>query len=73
MFFSKPRTHHFEPEKLQLTLQLSDRALPLTIVTSARAKRLTLRIEAGGKGVRATIPPRTSEEEVMHCNISGID
>lgn len=66
MFFPKPRTHYFVPEKLQLTLQLSDRALPLTIVTSARAKRLTLRIEAGGKGVRATIPPKTSEEEVLN-------
>lgn len=53
-------------KKLQLTLQLSDRSLPLTIVRSARASRLTLRIETGGKGVRVTVPPTTPETEVTN-------
>ncbi|WP_297323135.1 SprT family zinc-dependent metalloprotease [uncultured Bartonella sp.] len=50
----------------QLTLELSDRLLPLTIVKSERAKRLTLRIEAGGKAVRVTVPPSTSQNQTMN-------
>ena len=64
MFSSLTRSPDLKSEKLQLTLQLSDRSLPLTIVKTARAKRLTLRIEAGGKGVRVTVPPKTSENEI---------
>jgi predicted metal-dependent hydrolase len=42
---------------------VAERALPLRIVENPRAKRLTLRIEAGGRGLRITVPPgiRTGE------------
>jgi predicted metal-dependent hydrolase len=40
------------------------RTLPLRIVENARARRLTLRIEAGGKGLRITIPPGVDPREV---------
>ncbi len=66
MFFSRSHTDALKPKKLESTLQLSDRLLPLTIVRNERARRLTLRIEAGGKGVRVTAPLRTSHDEIMH-------
>ena len=43
---------------------VADRTLPLRIVENDRAKRLTLRIEAGGRGLRVTIPPGVSTREV---------
>jgi predicted metal-dependent hydrolase len=36
---------------------VADRELPLRIVENDRAKRLTLRIEPGGRGLRMTVPP----------------
>lgn len=42
------------------------RTLPLRIVENTRAKRLTLRIEAGGKGLRVTVPPGIDPREVDH-------
>ncbi|WP_048647157.1 M48 family metallopeptidase [Nitratireductor soli] len=36
--------------------RVAGRELPLRIVENARAKRLTLRIEPGGKGLRVTVP-----------------
>lgn len=41
------------------------RELPLRIFENPRAKRLTLRIEAGGKGLRITVPPGLPEREVQ--------
>ena len=43
---------------------VAERALPLRIVENPRAKRLTLRIEAGGKGLRITVPPGIRQSEV---------
>ncbi|UXM95134.1 M48 family metallopeptidase [Bartonella sp. HY329] len=43
---------------------LSDRTLPLKVIANSRAKRLTLRIESGGKGLKVTVPPRTSKKAV---------
>ncbi len=43
---------------------VAGRALPLRIVENARATRLTLRIDAGGRGLRITIPPGVPEREV---------
>ncbi len=37
--------------------EVGGRTLPLRIVEHERAKRLTLRIEIGGKGLRVTVPP----------------
>jgi predicted metal-dependent hydrolase len=44
--------------------EVAGRSLPLKIVTSERARRLTLRIETGGRGLRVTIPPGVGEAEV---------
>jgi len=43
---------------------IGTRSLPLRIVENARAKRLTLRIETGGKGLRVTVPPGIDPREV---------
>lgn len=43
---------------------VADRELPLRIVENDRAKRLTLRIDAGGKGLRVTVPPGLRQSEV---------
>lgn len=40
------------------------REMPLRIVENARAKRLTLRVSAGGRGLRVTVPPGVSEREI---------
>ncbi|MCO5147850.1 MAG: M48 family metallopeptidase [Aquamicrobium sp.] len=62
-FFSRPakpapetageRTHH-----------VAGRELPLRVVENARARRLTLRIDAGGQGLRVTVPPGLRRGEV---------
>jgi predicted metal-dependent hydrolase len=43
---------------------VAGRTLPLRVVENPRATRLTLRIEAGGKGLRVTIPPGLPAREV---------
>src|SRR5690606_7561841 len=43
---------------------VAGRVLPLRIAENARATRLTLRIDAGGKGLRVTVPPGVSMREV---------
>lgn len=43
---------------------VANRELPLKIVENDRAKRLTLRIDAGGRGLRVTIPPGLRQGEV---------
>lgn len=40
--------------------RVAGRELPLRIVENARARRLTLRIEPGGRGLRVTVPPGLS-------------
>jgi predicted metal-dependent hydrolase len=42
---------------LERTHEVAGRSLPLRIVENDRAKRLTLRIDAGGQGLRVTVPP----------------
>lgn len=49
---------------LERTHDIGGRSLPLRIVENDRAKRLTLRIDAGGRGLRVTIPPGLSQGEV---------
>jgi predicted metal-dependent hydrolase len=46
--------------------EVAGRSLPLKIVENDRAKRLTLRIETGGGGLRVTMPPGLSHLEVQH-------
>lgn len=43
---------------------VAGRALPLRIVENDRARRLTLRIDAGGRGLRITVPPGLARGEV---------
>ncbi|MCR2692908.1 hypothetical protein NSP23_24520, partial [Salmonella enterica] len=40
---------------------VAGRSLPLSVWENPRAKRLTLRIETGGKAIRVTVPPRLPE------------
>lgn len=55
-----------QPLSFPQSYVLSDRELPLKVVANSRAKRLTLRIESGGKGLRVTIPPGTRNRDVQH-------
>ncbi|MEI8698416.1 MAG: M48 family peptidase [Mesorhizobium sp.] len=43
---------------------VAGRTLPLKIVESDRARRLTLRIDSGGRGLRITVPPGLRRGEV---------
>ncbi len=43
---------------------VAGRTLPLKIVENDRARRLTLRIDAGGRGLRITVPPGLRKGEV---------
>lgn len=43
---------------------VAGRSLPLRVFENPRAKRLTLRIETGGKGIRVTIPPKLPQREL---------
>ena len=43
---------------------VAGRSLPLKIVESDRARRLTLRIDSGGRGLRITVPPGLRRGEV---------
>ena len=52
------------PEPLERTHLVADRELPLRIVENERARRLTLRIETGGRGLRVTVPPGLRQGEV---------
>lgn len=43
---------------------VAGRVLPLKITENGRAKRLTLRIDAGGRGLKITVPPGIEPAEV---------
>ena len=47
-----------------LTHEVAGRALPLTVRRHARATRMTLRIDPGGRGLKVTVPPGVGEAEV---------
>jgi predicted metal-dependent hydrolase len=49
---------------LERSHEVAGRSLPLRIVENQRAKRLTLRIDAGGQGLRVTVPPGMRMAEV---------
>lgn len=64
-FFSSPRKK--TPRTVTTTERVhvvADRELPLRIVENDRARRLTLRIDSGGKGLRVTVPPGLANGEV---------
>ncbi|TKT82763.1 M48 family metallopeptidase [Aquamicrobium sp. LC103] len=60
----KPKTRPRPAPPQERMHMVADRALPLRIVENDRAKRLTLRIDAGGRGLRVTVPPGLANGEV---------
>lgn len=46
--------------------EVAGRTLPLRIVENDRARRLTLRIDTGGQGLRITVPTGVSARDVEH-------
>jgi predicted metal-dependent hydrolase len=44
------------PLSMERAHEVGGRTLPMRIIENARAKRLTLRIDTGGKGLRVTVP-----------------
>ena len=62
-FFSRARKPEPAPDAAR-THHVAGRELPLRVVENARAKRLTLRIDAGGQGLRVTVPPGLRRGEV---------
>lgn len=62
-FFSRPAKPRPAPSSERVH-HVAGRELPLRVVENARAKRLTLRIDAGGRGLRVTVPPGLRQGEV---------
>jgi predicted metal-dependent hydrolase len=52
------------PEAGERVHRVAGRELPLRVVENVRARRLTLRIDAGGQGLRVTVPPGLRAGEV---------
>lgn len=62
-FFSRPAKSRPAPSSERVH-HVAGRELPLRVVENARAKRLTLRIDAGGQALRVTVPPGLRPSEV---------
>jgi len=45
---------------------LSDRILPIHMRVNPRAKRMTLRLEQGGRAIFITVPPGMQEQHIAH-------
>lgn len=63
-FLRKLKQQPQRAQPLERTHVVADRELPLRIVENDRARRLTLRIETGGRGLRVTVPPGLARGEV---------
>ncbi len=50
--------------KTERSYEVAGRVLPLRVMENPRATRLTLRIDAGGKGLRMTVPPGMPTREI---------
>lgn len=61
-FFRPKKKQTAPPEKRFFVI--AGRELPLTIAENARAKRLTLRIQPGARGLKVTVPPGLPPYEV---------
>lgn len=62
--FSRPSRSRGATPPVERTHAVAGRELPLRIVISDRARRLTLRIEPGGQRLRITVPPGLARGEV---------
>lgn len=62
--FLKPAKRQRNQMTRERTHSVGGREMPLRIVENNRAKRLTLRINPGGRGLRVTVPPGISEREI---------
>jgi predicted metal-dependent hydrolase len=62
--FFKHRESDVRPAVQERLHDVAGRSLPLRIVENERARRLTLRIDAGGRGLRVTVPPGIARGEV---------
>jgi hypothetical protein len=51
-------------ETIKRTLDVGDRAMPLTIRENSRATRITLRIEPGGRALNLTVPVGLKKYEI---------
>ena len=60
-FFNRPAP---AAEPIERQHMVAGRCLPLRVVENNRARRLTLRIDAGGRGLRVTVPPGVKIAEV---------
>ena len=58
--FMRTRTGPQRPD----THSVAGRTLPLSIVENPRAKRLTLRIQPGDRGLKVTVPPGIAQTEI---------
>lgn len=53
-----------QPESRPDTHTVSGRTLPLAIIENPRAKRLTLRVQPGDRGLKVTVPPGMAQAEI---------
>ncbi|KKX26618.1 SprT family zinc-dependent metalloprotease [Rhizobium sp. LC145] len=58
------RTPRKAPETVRRTLEVGNRAMPLTIRENNRATRITLRIEPGGRALNLTVPLGLRKSEI---------
>lgn len=61
---AKPKRQPKPLKKEERVLSVGDKALPLTIREHAKATRITLRIEPGGRALRLTVPTGLRSREV---------
>ncbi|MGD9915246.1 MAG: M48 family metallopeptidase [Rhizobiaceae bacterium] len=52
------------PRQIERLHEVAGRTLPLRIVENGRARRLTLRLDTGGRGLRVTVPPGIARREI---------
>jgi predicted metal-dependent hydrolase len=52
------------PLNMERAHEVGGRTLPMRIIENARAKRLTLRIDTGGKGLRVTVPSGVAMRDI---------
>jgi predicted metal-dependent hydrolase len=62
--FFKRKGPDVRPAVQERSHDVAGRTLPLRIIENDRARRLTLRIDAGGRGLRVTVPPGIAHGEV---------